>query len=80
MKQACIAFLFLTLAISYSYAEDAQCSEPIDKSAVTNMAKEAAAKVHQNPPKISSEIYSSKVKSKLSLLHIDYILFVYTLR
>ena len=63
MKQVYLAVLFLNILINHSIADDAQCSEPIDKSAVTNKAKEAAAKVHQNPPQISSEIYSSKVKS-----------------
>ena len=63
MKLAAI-FLIGIVYLHTSYAEDAQCSEPIDKSAVTNLAKEAAAKVHQNPPQVSGEIYSSKVKSR----------------
>lgn len=70
MKQTYLVYLFFSLVLKYSHADDAQCSEPIDKSAVTNKAKEAAAKVHQNPPQISSEIYSSKVKSNLVKLNL----------
>ena len=64
MKLAYLAaFLLATTACYVSCAEDAQCSEPIDKSAVTKEAADAAAKVIRNPPVASSEIYSSKVKS-----------------
>ena len=43
---------------------DHKCSEPIERSAVTKEAADAAAKVLDNPPVISNELYSSKVKSK----------------
>jgi hypothetical protein len=45
-----------------------KCNEPIERSAVTKDAAEAAAKVVRNPPIISSEIYSSKVKSESEIL------------
>jgi hypothetical protein len=64
MKFVYIAILLCSL-LSLSKAEDGQCNEPIDKSAVTKEAADAAAKVIQNPPVVASEIYSSKVKSKL---------------
>jgi hypothetical protein len=45
-------------------ADKAKCDEPIDKSAVTKEAADAAAKVIQNPPNIyNTEVYTSKVKS-----------------
>lgn len=47
--------------------EEEQCDGTVDKSAVTKEAAEAAARTLRNPPtRQSSEIYSSKVKSKLT--------------
>ena len=51
-----------------SAADDGQCSEAFDKSAVTPEAAKEAAKVKSNPPVFSSdEVYSSKVKSNFFL-------------
>ena len=61
-----IAYLAMTMAINAANneADKAKCDEPIDKSAVTKEAADAAAKVIQNPPTIyNTEVYTSKVKS-----------------
>jgi hypothetical protein len=62
--------LFLTaclFVLPLARADEPQCSEPIEKSAVTKEAADAAAKVVENPPRYTSEIYSSKVQSKKKL-------------
>lgn len=62
-----IQSIFLQIALSclvLASSDDPQCNEPIDKSAVTKEAADAAAQVIKNPPIYTSEIYSSKVKSK----------------
>jgi hypothetical protein len=46
-------------------ADQAKCSQTIDQSAVTAEAAAAAAKALKKPPVYNSEVYSSKVKSKL---------------
>ena len=43
-----------------------QCKQAFDKSAVTKEAAETAAKVIKNPPTYSTEVYSSKVQSKMT--------------
>ena len=61
-----IAYLAMAMAINAvnNEADKAKCDEPIDKSAVTKEAADAAAKVIQNPPTIyNTEVYTSKVKS-----------------
>ena len=60
----CIALLVLVAKANQNLNEP-KCNEPIEKSAVTKEAADAAAKVLENPPVYTSEIYSSKVKSKI---------------
>ena len=69
-----LLFFFISLILlGVTYADKetlgddslSQCSDSVEKSAVSAEALAAAAKVIKNPPqKFSNEVYSSKVKSK----------------
>ena len=64
MKKISILILVsLVCGLLAEQADNPQCKQPIDKSAVTKEAADEAAQVAKNPPIYTSEIYSSKVKS-----------------
>ncbi|CAF0786910.1 unnamed protein product [Brachionus calyciflorus] len=62
MKKISILILISVICVINADQDHPTCSHPVDKSAVTKEATDEAAKVIENPPVYTSEIYSSKVK------------------
>ncbi len=58
-----VIFASVAFVLAKAQDENAKCDEPIDKSAVTKEAADAAAKFIKNPPAYNTDVYSSKVKS-----------------